>query len=272
MAFDCRNKIVLVTGASSGIGREVAKEFAREGAKVALIARNLNALEEVRKQIIEKGGAAKVFQFNLSETDKIPELENEVCEHFGDSVSILVNNAGIAVLGLVEDVPVDAYSYNLRVNFFAPLALIQAVVPGMKSKRSGQIINISSGVGKRGLPGVSPYCVSKFALNALTESIRLELAPYGIDVILVSPGLVQTGFNDRAKVYGNLKETFADGRKASVKGIARKVIDASINRKKEVTLSLRTKIAYHLNYWAPGLIDLIIKQRLKSKGQFDDVE
>lgn len=272
MAFVIKNKVVLVTGASSGIGREVAKEFAHRGARVAITARDIEKLNGIKKEIMQNGGVAEVFQFDLGDTDKIPDLINRVCNHFGDSVSILVNSAGFAVLGLVEDVPIEAYNDNLKVNFFAPLALIKAVVPGMKSKKCGQIINISSGVGKRGLPGVSPYCVSKFALNAITESIRVELSPYGIDVILVSPGLVRTGFNDSTKIYGNLKETFANGKKSPVKKIAGKIVDASANRKREVTLSLRTRIAYHLNYWSPSLVDFILKHKLKSKGQFDDVK
>lgn len=270
MDFEAKNKIVLVTGASSGIGKAVAEAFAKKGAKVALTARNVEVLKTVRNNINEDGGTSEIFPFDLEDISGIPQLVDDVERHFGDSVDILVNSAGIAVLGFVDDVPVKAYSHNLQINFFAPLALIKAVLPGMKKKKGGQIISISSGVGKRGLPGVSSYCLSKSALNALTESVRVELAPYGIDVILFSPGLVATGFSDKIKIYGNLEEKFTGGNMSSPEEIAEKILHASVHAKKEVMLSFRTRIGYHLNYWAPRLFDYILKRRLLASGQWTD--
>lgn len=263
--FNHRGKLVLVTGASSGIGRETAVAFAQRGAKVALIGRNVEALKSVQDYIRGNGGLAEMFPFDLINITEIPKLIASVEDIFGDSISLLVNNAGVAILGLVDSVPLEEYMYNLNINFFAPLALIKAVLPGMVKRRCGQIINITSGVGKRGLPGVSSYCVSKFALNALTESVRVELAPYGIDVISVSPGLSETGFVKNIKTYGELKDTFNEGRKTPPVKIARRIVIASERRERDVVLSFRAKIGYHLNYWAPGLFDYILIRKLRKE-------
>jgi short-subunit dehydrogenase len=270
MTFSIKNKVVLVTGASSGIGRETAKAFARKGARVALTGRNIEALETTIRYLKNEGCIVGAFPFDLTNFNKIPKMVEDVQKYFGDSVDVLVNSAGIAILGLVEDVPADAYHRNLQINFFAPLELIKAVIPGMKKKRDGQIINISSGVGKNGLPGVSSYCVSKFALNALTESLRIELAPYNIKVILFSPGLVATGFNDRIEIYGELKEKFTGGKMAAPEETAEIIVQVSENAKREVVLSLRTKMGYHLNYWAPSLFDFILKCKFFKNNRLAD--
>src|SRR5689334_10169386 len=168
MGFDIKGKVVLVTGASTGIGRATAQAFAREGAKVALAARNESALRDAAQAISASGGTALAVPMDLSKKDQVQAGVRTVREKLGP-VDVLINNAGYAVGGLVEDCPVEQYRNNFEVNFFGPIALIQAVVPDMKAKRSGQIINVSSGVGRRALPGFSSYSTSKFALNGLTE-------------------------------------------------------------------------------------------------------
>ena len=134
----------------------------------------------------------------------------------------------------------------------------------MKKKGYGQITNITSGVGKRGLPGVSPYCATKFALNALTESIRVELDPFGINVLSVSPGLVSTEFQNRWRIFGKLRETFEGKWKVSSIKVAQKILEAIENNKRDLDLSIRSKIACHINYWIPTLIDFILKRKAMS--------
>ena len=119
-----------------------------------------------------------------------------------------------------------------------------------------------SGVGKRGLPGVSSYCVSKFALNGLTESLRVEVSSYNIDVILFSPGLVQTNFDKNMKLFGNLKETFTKGKAVTAEFAAEKIVEASVKRKRDVILSNKTRFGIHLNYWVPTVLDKILEKKL----------
>ena len=259
--FKLKNKVALVTGASSGIGKEVALALARKGARVALVARNIEALKKVKQRIQDEGNMAEIFIQDLTRSKELPDLIEKIQNHFQNSVDLLVNNAGAAYLGFVENVPIGAYEELFNLNFFGPLALTQAVVPDMKKKGYGQIVNITSGVGKRGLPGVSAYCSTKFALNALTESIRVELDPFGINVLSVSPGLVSTEFQNRSRIFGALRETFNGKGEISAIIVAQKIVEAIEKNKRDVNLSIRSKIACHINYWIPTLIDFILKRK-----------
>lgn len=262
--FEIKGKVVLVTGASSGVGQAVSIRFAKGGAKVALVGRNQVALErsvkEIEKFSQEKSGTAKSFICDLNEISSISQLVNTVREEMGP-IDILINSAAYAVGGLVEDCPIDQYRKNLEVNFFAPLALIQAVLPDMKQKGSGQIINVTSGVGTRALPGFSSYCVTKFALNGLTESLRLELKPFGIDVILISPGRVASKFHDRTEFYGRLKMVLPPLQIRSAEEVAERIFNASRKRLREVALWGPGVIGSHLNYWTPKLLDWILAKK-----------
>lgn len=264
MTFNPKNKVVLVTGASSGIGREVALGFGRKGAKVALVARNITALKQTKEKILQEGGCAETFPVDLKNYSDFPALIEKIDRHFWAPVAILVNNAGAVVLGSVMDVPTDEFSDNLAINFLAPVALTKAVIPGMKKKGCGQIINISSGCGWRGLPGVAAYSASKFALNGFSESLRVELAPHGIDVILFSPGRVDTGIATRSNKYGGGQQS-DEGPSLSPEQAAQKIIEASKNRKRETLLSFRAKLAFHLNYWFPSLLDSLLTRVTKKK-------
>ncbi len=262
--MDPREKVILVTGASSGIGRETARAFALHGGSLALTGRNEAALRAVGQDIRNEQGMAEWFPFDLNDLENIPSMVSEVEARLGGPVDILVNCAGAAVLGFVDQVPLEAFSRILRVNFLAPLALIQAVIPGMKRNGRGLVVNISSGAAKRGLPGASAYGASKAALDGLTESLRVELAPLGIGVLLFSPGLADTQFNRRMEVVGEVKEKFERGRRSSPVSIARRLVKATRRGEREVALSLRTRLARHLNYWAPAWLDRWLIGRTRS--------
>jgi len=139
----------------------------------------------------------------------------------------------------------------------------------MKEKGSGQIVNITSGVGKRGLPGLSPYCATKSSLNALTESIRVELSPFGINVLSFSPGLVSTNFQNTSRVFGELKETFGGGVQVHPSFIAQKIVKSIEKKKRDVNFSLRSKMVNHINSWAPGILDIILKRKAMSRYNLD---
>ena len=118
MKFELKDKIALVTGASSGIGREIALALAEKGAKVALVARNVQSLTKVKQKINDKGEVAELFPQDLTTLDEIPDLIEKIRKHFGGTVDLLVNNAGTAVFGLVENVPIDVYEEIFKVNFY----------------------------------------------------------------------------------------------------------------------------------------------------------
>jgi len=261
---DYKNILVLVTGASSGIGMETALAFAKRNGRLALTGRSPDALIEVRNRILQEGGEAEYFPFDLQDISGIPFLVKEIETHFQSTIDILVNNAAIGVSGFVEEIPIEEHYRSLSVNFLAALAMCHSVIPTLKEKRSGQIINITSGVGKRGLPLLSSLSASKSALNAFTESIRVELAPYDIDVILVSPGQVNTQFDRRLRIYGNRTHGFNATKMSSPSQVAETIVRASIQRRRTVTLSMRTKIAHHLSYWFPRIVDLLLERKMRS--------
>ena len=257
-----KNKLVLITGASSGIGEATAYEFAKQKASIALIGRNEKRLKIVKKNVTEIGADCEYFIFDLYKLNLINDLIDNIEKHFYANISFFINSAGIGVLGLVDNVPVEEFKKNMEINFYSPLKIIQRILPMMKKKNYGQIISLFSGVGKRGLPGASSYCASKFALNGLFESLRVEVQKFNIDVILISPGLVKTNFENNLKIFGELKETFANGKKVLPEYVAKQILYASVKRKREIILSHKTKLGIHANYWIPSILDKILEKKI----------
>ena len=182
-----KNKVAVVTGASSGIGREVARRLHGAGAKVVLAARDAGKLETLRAEL----GQALVVPTDVADFAQCRALIEKTVAHFG-SIDILVNNAGLGCNGIVADVDLTDLEYVFKVNVFGVVALIQAAVPHMRRQQSGHIVNISSILGKRAVPQTAGYAATKFALHALSDGLRVEEAPYGIRVTVVCPGSTDT--------------------------------------------------------------------------------
>ena len=188
-----QKQTALVTGASSGIGRETALKLAEKGFAVIAAARRKERLVKLAGQV---QGITPV-QVDLSQ----PEDTEKFCGYLTDlpnPISLLVNNAGYSVRGALEDVSIAAARRLFEVNLFALIRITQACLPAMRSQRKGMIINLSSIVGKFTFPGSGIYAASKHALEAVTDAMRLELAPMGIKVVTIRPGPIATEFNDVA--------------------------------------------------------------------------
>lgn len=259
--FDINGKLVLVTGASSGIGFAVAKAFAEKGARLVLVARNEDRLVRALGLIQPLSPQSFSIVADITGDTAAATIVDAVQNEAGASVDVLVNSAGSGILGRVEDVPVKAYRQAFDLNFVAPTALIQAVLPGMKSRQEGQIINITSGVALRGMPGVSPYCSSKAAFLRLSESLRVELIRHGVNVIDISPGLVASEFKKNLTVYGTLKETFTTGKTTSANAVAARVIIASQRCERYVSLSRRARLVSLVDLFIPSVIDTLLNRR-----------
>ncbi len=188
-----QKETALVTGASSGIGRETAVKLAEKGFAVIAAARRMERLAELAEQV---EGITPV-QVDLSQ----PDDTETFCSYLSElpvPVSVLVNNAGYSVRGALEDVSIDAVKRLFEVNIFALIRVTQACLPAMRRQRRGIIVNLSSIVGKFTFPGSGVYAASKHALEAITDAMRLELAPMGIRVVAIRPGPIATEFNDVA--------------------------------------------------------------------------
>ena len=185
-------KVVLITGASDGIGAACAREFTSYGAKLSLTARNQERLQ------LAGGPDALITPGDLTLDDTRRRVVDRTLERFG-AIDILINNAGAGLYVPSWEMPMDDARYLMELNFFTPLALTQLVVPHMRSRRSGMIVNVGSIAGKMPLPWLPLYSTTKFALGALTEVQRMELRRDGVQTMIVCPGYVKTSFQKNAK-------------------------------------------------------------------------
>jgi len=192
-------KVALVTGSSSGIGFETSLALARNGYHTFATMRNLGKDEKI-KQIIEKEDlSVEILELDVDNEESVNRAIKTVSEKKG-RIDVLVNNAGYGMWGTVEDVSIDEFKEQFETNFFSIIRLIQKVAPIMRKQNSGNIVNISSVAGRIGFPVSPAYISSKFALEGVSESLRVELMPFGINVIIIEPGVIKTNFFDSMKL------------------------------------------------------------------------
>ncbi|HEV7903248.1 MAG TPA: SDR family NAD(P)-dependent oxidoreductase [Pyrinomonadaceae bacterium] len=184
-------KVVLITGASSGIGEALAVEFGRRGASVGLLARRAEALGEVARKVEAAGGRAFAVAVDVCDAKEVRAAVTKVSEHFG-RVDVLVANAGIGELTSARKFDIEVVTRVLSVNVLGALNSVAAVLPEMLARGSGQIVGISSLAAFRGFPGSGAYCASKAALSTFFESLRTELRPQNIYVTTIHPGFIDT--------------------------------------------------------------------------------
>lgn len=197
--MDFQNQVIWITGASSGIGEGLAYELAKQGAKLILSARNVNALEQVRARCQEVAAASDpyVLPLDVADLDSLPAKAEEARVHFG-GIDILVNNAGVGQRGYVVDTQIAVQRRVMQVNYFGTIALTKAVLPAMIEQHSGQIVVVGSLAGRLPVPGRAAYAASKHALHGFFDALRGEVYEYGIKVTLICPGFVHTRISENA--------------------------------------------------------------------------
>ncbi|AHY45302.1 Short-chain dehydrogenase of various substrate specificities [Rubrobacter radiotolerans] len=195
-------KTILVTGASSGIGEATARELARRGASVALVARNAGKLDTLAGEISSGGGVAFPVPADVSDRSSVEAAIEAVVGRFGGLYGV-VNNAGMGLSGRVAELRVEDLRHVYEVNVIGAVNLIQVAVPRLEA--GGRIVNVSSVVGLRSLPMVGGYCSSKSALNALSDALRVEVAHRGLHVTSVYPGTTTTAFRENSRRTGSEK-------------------------------------------------------------------
>ncbi len=195
-------KIALITGASAGIGRETAKLFSANGIKVYAAARRMEKLEELKSENITP------IYLDITEDDSVQSCVAEIIEKEG-KIDILVNNAGYGSYGSLEEVPISEAKRQFEVNVFGLARITQIVLPTMRKARSGKIVNISSMAGKISMPLGSWYHGTKHALEAMSDALRMEVGDFGIDVIIIEPGTINSEWDSIA--YESMKKYSSDG-------------------------------------------------------------
>ncbi|OME79103.1 short-chain dehydrogenase [Paenibacillus sp. FSL A5-0031] len=186
--------IALITGASSGFGLLTSIRLAQEGYFVIATMRDIGKKEDVLAKAKENGvpDHIAIMRLDITDSDTIVEVIEQVMERWG-RIDVLVNNAGYAVMGVVEEIPMVDWRAQFDTNFFGTVAVTKAVLPHMRVRSQGKIINVSSGAGILGFSNTGAYSASKFALEGFSEALRLELLPFSIPVVLVEPGTYDTG-------------------------------------------------------------------------------
>jgi short-subunit dehydrogenase len=186
-----QDKVALVTGASSGIGRGVAVEIARRGARVGLFARRGETLEEIVREIESLGGQSLALPGDVQDASSVRSAADRLHDEFG-VIDVLIANAGIGSTNDAAELRANEVANVINVNVIGAANSVAAVVPGMVARRSGQLVVISSLAAYRGLPKSAAYCSSKAGVSAFFESLRLDLRPRGIDVTIIHPGFIKT--------------------------------------------------------------------------------
>lgn len=258
--YDLRDKTVLITGGSRGLGLVMAREFAREGAKLALCARDPEELERARAELTKRGARVLVMPCDVTERAQVNELVAVVRDHYG-RVDVLVNNAGVIQVGPIEVMTVEDFDEAMRTHFWGPLYATLAVLPEMRKRREGRIVNITSIGGKLSIPHLVPYSASKFAHVGLSEGLRAELQKDGVLVTTVCPGLMRTGSPRNAYFKGQHRAEYAwfsisDALPISsmqAERAARQIIAACKRGDAEVTLSVQAQLAVLFHGIFPGL-------------------
>lgn len=258
--YELRGKTVFISGGSRGLGLLLAQEFAARGAKIAISARDRDALERAADGLRRQGAEVLTLETDIGIREDAELAVEQIRKRFGP-IDVLVNNAGTICVGPMEAMTIDDYRSSLNTHFWGPYFTTMAVLPEMQRRRRGRIVNISSIGGKISVPHLLPYSVGKFALTGFSEGLRAAALKDNVFVTTVCPGLMRTGSPRNAFFKGNNKAEYAwfsisdalpvlsmDARRA-----ARLIVIASIRGDAEVALSLPAKFAIKVHGLFPGL-------------------
>jgi len=260
LGISFENRVVVITGGSRGLGLVLARMLAAEGARVVLLARDLGELDRARHDIEARGGWVLTLRCDIRRRGDVRAAVDRVVEECR-AIDVLVNNAGVIQVGPLEHMSEEDFENANATHFRGPLNLILEVVPIMRHRSFGRIVNIASIGGRVAVPHLAPYCASKFALVGLSDAIRAELDEYGIRVTTVSPGLMRTGSPGHALFKGQHDAEYTVFRTAaslpgltiSAERAARKIIEACRYGDPALTITPQAKLAVVLNAAAPGL-------------------
>ncbi|MBL8100839.1 MAG: SDR family oxidoreductase [Anaerolineales bacterium] len=253
--MEVKGKVVIVTGASSGIGEATAREFGREGAKVVLAARRVDKLQTVAEEINKMGTESLVVQADLSKLEDIQSLVKQTLEKF-NRIDILVNNAGFGRLDWLENLdPVKDIQAQIDVNVMGVIQTTRQVLPVMMKQRSGSIINMCSMAGLVATPTYTIYAASKHAVHGFSEALRREVKPWGIDVSLVYPGGVVTEFTQHAGIKRKTNAKTPNFMLLTAEQVAQAIVKLVRKPRRMWIIPWMWSFTVFMNRFLPGLVD-----------------
>jgi NAD(P)-dependent dehydrogenase (short-subunit alcohol dehydrogenase family) len=253
MERSLKGKVAVVTGASSGIGEATVLELAARGASVVAAARSVDKLEDLARRAASYG--VLVAEADVADRESVEAMVELTVEKLG-RLDVLVNNAGLGLSGRVSELRSEDLRYVFEVNTIGPLNCVQAALPRMG--RGGRIINVSSVVGLRAIPKVGGYCSTKFALNALSDSLRVEVAERDVSVTSVYPGTTRTSFRDNSRRTKDEKRGWRP-KGVTPERVAKKIADAAEKGPRDVYVTPSDKLFVAGVTLFPGLADRVLR-------------
>lgn len=259
------DKVVVITGASSGIGEASATQFAKKGSKIVLVSRNLEKLQEVEKKLSNFNAEILICQCDVSEKSQVKKMSQQVLEKFG-RIDILVNNAGFAIYGSVSELTIEEIESQMKTNYFGMVYCVKNFLPSMLEQKSGHIVNVASVAASFGLPGIASYCASKFAMLGFSEGLQHELKGTDVGVTVVSPIMVRTNFFDHPSFEKMPKYSPTS---LSPETVAKAVVKAASSSRLEIIVPSVIRGAVWVKHTFPYLINPLLgssfKKQLDSK-------
>jgi uncharacterized protein len=258
--MDFKDQVILITGASNGIGKQLAIECAERGATVAGCGRSIPRLKETLKEVRRASPASTMIGCDVSDAEQVHGMIGKVLEDYG-KIDILINNAGVGMRRPFAETPLETIEMITRTNYLGALYCAHEALPSMIARGRGHIVNISSVAGKIGTLNMAAYCGSKFALNGWSESLYHELKPLGINVTVVCPGPVQTDFNRefRDTVPKAPPDLFV-----SAAAVCHEVINAIEKNKFEVVLPRWLRLIEAAKRHAPNLFRALAQRHFRA--------
>jgi short-subunit dehydrogenase len=261
MKRDLTGLRVLVTGASQGIGRAIAYHAAMRVMRVMAAARNRDLLLQLKEEVRQNGQTLDIVQADVATPEGREAMVQAVSNTFG-GLDVLINNAGIGATGHFAESSPDVLRSIMETNFFGTVETTRVFLPMLIEGKTPAVVNVSSILGRRAIPGRSLYSASKFAIEGWTQAIRAEFARWDIDVITINPGLTQTNFSQNM-LERNAKQSLDHMRGMTSDQVANATLDALAAGKRVVNLTLQGKALLFANRFLPGLVDRITKKKVK---------
>jgi short-subunit dehydrogenase len=263
-----KNRRILLTGASSGIGAALAARLAADGVVLALTGRDPAALEAAAGACRAAGASAvSVHACDLIATESIEDLVKSIVASWGAAPDIMIHCAGVGVVGTIEEVPIGVVEDCISLHLIAAIALARSVLPGMRARGSGTLVFLSSGTAWYGVPGEAAYSAAKAGLERVAEALAIELAGSGITVAVVSPGPVETRLMRSPLLFGGRRPIARPDSAASPARIAGVIVgQLAAGKSGRIELSLRPRIVRHIAYWMPRLLARLLARPFHSAG------
>ncbi len=256
MKRQLKDRRAIVTGASSGIGRAVALELARQGASLVIVARREDRLRELADQIIALKRPVEIVAGDITDP-AVRQRAIDAAQSKLGGLDVLVNNAGVGAMGLFEDASPDRVRKIMETNFFSLVEMTRLALPLLKQGTTPIFVNISSILGRRGVPYNCEYAASKFAVSGFSESLRTELIRHGIDVLVVCPGTTETEFFDRV-IDSTDKPNWPEHKPVSATEVARQIVRAMRQGRHEIIPYGWGRVLCWLNRLSPRLVDWVM--------------